>query len=114
MASISDIAYQGPTDALRGQLRKFGFKVKLKDDGRDLSKPEMQAIVNHIISHQRSVAEHPLTMQIPSRRVHTFWASADTSLWHDVVGLQSENQPGLKSMLRFGCEVWLWTYHPGN
>ena len=115
MAHTGGTAYQGPTDALRGQLRKFGFKVKLKeDDDRDLTKPEMEAIVNHIISHKRSLAEHPLTMQIPSRRVHLFWASADTSLWHDVVGLQSENQPGLKSMLRFGCEVWLWTYHPGT
>lgn len=115
MASLGRESYQGPTDALRAQLRKFGLKVTVGDEGgRTLTKPEMEVIAGHAELHRRSLEGHPLTTQIPSRRVHSFWASPDTSKWQDEVRLQAENQPGLKSMLRFGCEVWLWTYHPGN
>lgn len=103
-------------DTLRGRLRAAGYKVNCAVGGgavHVLTKAEMQVICDKLSAHSSSIAMHPLTNTIPSRLVHMFWSSRDHTKWNDVFPLGSENQPGLKAALVHGCEVWLWTYHPG-
>ena len=103
-------------DSLRGRLRALNCKVKHEVEGGasvNFTKAQMQVVITKMLNHENSITDNPSTSEIPSRLVHMFWADLDPANWDNVCSSGSENQPGLKAALLHGCEVWLWTYHPG-
>ena len=107
------------TDDLRRWLSARGVPYRYQDADKTwqcFDREDLVKIKGFVTAREEGEQRHkaaPENRLTPSTKMHTFWSHPDPSKWDNVAVIDGPAQVGLHSMLRLGCDVTLYTYHPG-